>query len=87
MTYKLDYDELWATVWLTVNFSMNYLPFKPRPKFEFSFVAPRSFLTEVVGEVDKISSKFILYDHVRNSHDQSVLQTKFDADHSYGLKG
>ena len=25
--------------------------------------------TEVVGEVDKISSKFILCDHVCNSHD------------------
>ena len=25
--------------------------------------------TEVVGEVDKISSKFILCDHVGNSHD------------------
>ena len=26
-------------------------------------------------EVDKISSKFILRDHVRNSHDHSVLQS------------
>ena len=25
--------------------------------------------TEAVGEIDKISTKFILCDHVRNSHD------------------
>ena len=31
------------------------------------------FPTEVVVEVDKLSSKFILCDHVRNSHDHSVL--------------
>ena len=30
---------------------------------------------EVVGEVNKILSKFILCDHVRNSHDHSVLQS------------
>ena len=28
-----------------------------------------------LGEVDKISGKFILRDHVRNSHDHSVLQS------------
>ena len=41
-----------------------------RSKFEFSFVAPIHFLQKKWGEVDKISSKFILCDHVYNSHDQ-----------------
>ena len=45
-----------------------------RSKYEFSFVAPIHFLQTLWGEVDKISSKFILGDHVRNSHDHSVLQ-------------
>ena len=36
---------------------------------------PYSFPTEVVGEVDKILSKFILCDHAPNSHDHSVLQS------------
>ena len=62
-------------------------PLNPRSKFEFSFVAPIHFLQKWWGEVDKISSKFIICDHVRNSHDHSVLQSidyreKFDADHS-----
>ena len=48
-----------------------------RSKFEFSFVAPIHFLQKQWGEVDKISSKFVLCDHVCNSHDQ-----EFDADHS-----
>jgi len=49
--------------------------------------------TEKWGKVDKISSKLILCDHVQNSHDHSVLQKhwyykeKFDADHSWVLKG
>ena len=38
-----------------------------RSKFEFSFVAPIHFLQKYLGEVDKISNKFILCDHVRNS--------------------
>ena len=33
------------------------------------------FPTEVGREFDKISSKFILSDHVRDSHDHSVLQS------------
>ena len=45
-----------------------------RSKFEFSFVAPIHFLQKWWGEVDKISSKFIICDHVCNSHDHSVLQ-------------
>ena len=50
--------------------------YKPlRSKFEFSFVAPIHFLQGYWGEVDKISSKFIVYDHVGNSHDHSVLQS------------
>ena len=44
-------------------------------KFEFSFVASIHFLQKQWGEVDKISSKFILCDHVRNSHDHLVLQS------------
>ena len=48
--------------------------------------------TEVVGEVDKISSKFILCDHVRNSHDHSVskvliLQGEIWCRSLLGLKG
>ena len=43
----------------------------PKIKFEFSFVAAIHFLQKQWGEVDKISSKFILCDHVRNSHDHS----------------
>ena len=46
-----------------------------RSKFEFSFVAPIHFLQKKLGEVDKISSTFILCDHVRNSHDHSVSQS------------
>ena len=46
-----------------------------RSKFEFSFVAPIHFLQKQWGEVDKISNEFILYDHVLNSHDHSVLQS------------
>ena len=41
-----------------------------RSKFEFSFVAPIQW-----GEVDKISSHFISFDRVHNSHDLSVLQS------------
>ena len=44
-------------------------------KFEFLFVAPIHFLQNYWGEVDKISSKFILCDQVCNSHDHSVLQS------------
>ena len=44
-------------------------------KFEFSFVAPIHFLQKKWGEVDKISSTFILCDHVLNSHDHSVSQS------------
>ena len=40
-----------------------------------SFVAPIHFLQKLRGEVDKISNKFILCDHVRSSHDHSVLQS------------
>ena len=46
-----------------------------RSKFEFSFVAPIHFLQKWWGEVDNISSEFILCDHVLNSHDHSVLQS------------
>ena len=50
-------------------------PWTRRSKFEFSFVTPVHFLQGLWGEVDKISSKFIVCDHVRNSHDHSVLQS------------
>ena len=46
-----------------------------RSTFEFSFLAPIHFLQKLWGEVDKISSRFILCDHVRNSHENSVLQS------------
>ena len=46
-----------------------------RSKFEFSFVAPIYFLQKEWGETDKISSKFILSDRVRNSYNHSVLQS------------
>ena len=49
-----------------------------RLKSEFSFVAPIHFIQKQWGEVDKISSKFILCDHVCNSHDHSVLQISID---------
>ena len=44
-------------------------------KFEFSFVAPIHFPQKHWGEIDKVSSKFILCHHVCNSHDHSVLQS------------
>ena len=46
-----------------------------RSKFEFSFLAPTHFPQKLWGEADKISSIFILCDHVCNSHDHSILQT------------
>ena len=46
-----------------------------RSKFEFSLVAPIQFLQKKWREVDKISIKFILCDHVLNSHDHSALQS------------
>ena len=49
-------------------------PYTQRSKFEFSFVAPIHFLHKQWGEVFKISSKFMLCDHVCNSHDHSPLQ-------------
>ena len=50
-------------------------PLTLRSKFEFSFVAPTHFPQKLWGEADKISSIFILCDHVCNSHDHSILQT------------
>ena len=40
-----------------------------------SFINPLNLKIKIWGEVDKISSKFILFDHVCNSHDHSVLQS------------
>ena len=50
-----------------------------RSKFEFSFVTPIHFLQKYWREVDKISNKLILCDHVRNPHNHFE---KFRADHS-----
>ena len=49
--------------------------YTPRSKFEFSFVAPSHFPQKLWEEADKISSIFILCDHVRDSHDHFVLQS------------
>ena len=50
-------------------------PLNPRIKIEILIFCPYSFPIEVVGEVGKTLSKFILCDHVLNSHDRSVLQS------------
>ena len=44
-------------------------------KFKFSFVAPIHFPQKKWGEVDKISRKFVLCRHVRNSHGYPVLHS------------
>ena len=50
-------------------------PLNTKIKIWILICCPYSFPTGEVGEVDKISSKFILCDHVHNSHDHSVLQS------------
>ena len=50
-------------------------PSHPEIKIWILICCPYLFATEVGGEFDKISSKFILSDHVRDSHDHSVLQS------------
>ena len=50
-------------------------PLNPRIKIENLICCPYSFPIEGVGEVGKTLSKFILCDHVLNSHDHSVLQS------------
>ena len=50
-------------------------PLNPKIKIWILICCPYSFPTEVVGEDDKISSKVILRDHVRNFHDHPVLQS------------
>ena len=50
-------------------------PLGPKIKIKILICHPYSFTIEEVGEVDKISSKYILYHHVLNSHDHSVLQS------------
>lgn len=52
------------------NGSLNLL--NPKIEIWILFYRPCSFPTEVVENFDKISSKFILGDRVRNSHDRSV---------------
>ena len=48
----------------------------PKIKIKILICHPYSFTIEEVGEVDNlISSKYILCDHVLNSHDHSVLQS------------
>ena len=48
---------------------------KPKIEVWILICCRYSFPTEVVGEVDKISRKLLLNDHVRNSHDHSGLQS------------
>ena len=50
-------------------------PLNPGIKIEILILFPYSFPITVVGEVGKTFSKFILCDHVLNSHDHSVLQS------------
>ena len=50
-------------------------PLGPKIKIKILICHPYSFTIEEVGEVDKISSKYILCHHVLNSHDHSVLQS------------
>ena len=50
-------------------------PLKFKIKISILICWPYSFPTEVVGRNDKMSRKFILGDHVRNSHNHSVLQS------------
>ena len=52
----------------------SFNPLNPKIKIKISFVTPIHLLQKHWGEVDKISSKFILCDHVLNSRDHSVLQ-------------
>ena len=52
--------DIWLKFWKT-----HVWKDKESPLSEMGVLIP----TEVVGEVDKISSKFILCDHVGNSHD------------------
>ena len=49
-------------------------PLHPKIKIGILICCPIHFLSKQWGKVFKISSKFILCDHVRNSHDHSVLQ-------------
>ena len=58
-----------------IRYSVQSLPFKPYDQNLNSHCYPLFIPTDVVGEFDKISSKFILCDHVSNSHDHSVLQS------------
>ena len=50
-------------------------PSHPEIKISILIFCPYLFPTEVGGEFDKISSKFVLSDPVRDSHDHSVLQS------------
>ena len=57
-------------------FSSAASPFKPYDQNLNSYLLPLFISCRSSGgEVDKISSKFILCDQVRNSHDPSVLQS------------
>ena len=49
-------------------------PLSTKIKIKILICHPYSFTIEEVGEVHKISSKYIVCDHVLNSHDHSVLQ-------------
>ena len=60
---------------LQVGLGLLYLLFKYQNLNSHLLPLLISYRSYKWGEVDKISSKFILCDHVRNSHDHSVLQS------------
>ena len=56
--------------------SFNHInPLNPKIKIWILICCPIHFLQKKWGEVAKITSKLILCDHVRNSHDHAVLQS------------
>ena len=62
-------------------------PSNPVIKIWILICCPYLFPTEVGRVFDKILSKFILSDHVRDSHDHSVLQGEIWCWSLLGLKG
>ena len=66
--------DLTATITGTSK-NTSFNPLNPKIKLWIVICCSYSFLQKKWGEVNKISSKFILCDHVCNSHDHSVLQS------------
>ena len=77
MNFETALDDLPRYIFATFDCNRHHcLTFETlRSKFESSFVSPIHLLQKHWGEVEKISSKFILCDHVCNSHDYSVVQS------------